>query len=100
MEKQLPIECGDGWRSLIEACDRELRELDPHYEPVQIKEKFGGLRYYFHPSESKTSIWREMLLVTTKYEALSMEICEACGQPGSTMKGRGWIVTRCEEHAK
>jgi hypothetical protein len=41
---------GAGWQPLIDELDRQLRELDPDYMVLQIKEKFGGLRYYVTPS--------------------------------------------------
>ena len=40
------------WEDLvIKLDDDELSALDPDYTLSQVKEKFGGLRYYFMASE-------------------------------------------------
>ena len=45
------IDVDEGWYQLIVDCDKELTAIDPNYQILQIKQKFGGLRYYFHPSQ-------------------------------------------------
>ena len=35
------------WRQLILKLHEQLVQLDPEYEIVQVKEKFGSLRYYY-----------------------------------------------------
>lgn len=47
---QVP-ECPKQWYPIIVECHRKLLELDPHYTVDQVKEKFGGLRYYFSMSD-------------------------------------------------
>lgn len=37
-----------GWYPIIARLDAQLATLDPDYELHQVKEKFGGLRYYTH----------------------------------------------------
>ena len=44
------LDTGKGWQEIIENLDRELAKIDPNYTIDQIKEKFGGLRYYYTPS--------------------------------------------------
>jgi hypothetical protein len=39
--------CGPGWHPLLLQLDAQLSELEPAYIVYQIKEKFGGLRFYF-----------------------------------------------------
>jgi len=86
---------GEGWTNLIYACHDELVPLDLDYIIVQIKEKFGGLRYYFS-SKSGTDIWNKLNEVTRKYENLSFKTCEFCGEPGESSNGNhGWIKTTC-----
>ncbi len=41
------ISCGSGWYPLIAELDEQLRALLPNYVIHQVKEKFGGLRYYW-----------------------------------------------------
>lgn len=96
-KKKLPIECGEGWHDIVWACHRELFRIDPDYQPLQIKEKFGGLRYYFNSSHRDKEI---MNMVVDKYEKMSFTICEECGEPGTTARGITtlWIKTLCAKH--
>ncbi|MGV7636565.1 hypothetical protein PJI23_29570, partial [Mycobacterium kansasii] len=36
------LDVGPGWYRLIVDLDRELAAIDPGYQLIQIKEKFGG----------------------------------------------------------
>lgn len=95
------IEIDEGWYQIVIDCDKELTELDPSYRIVQIKEKFGGLRYYFNPSEGcdKPTFWK-MKEVVYKYEGLAWQTCEATGKPGILMKSiGGWYKTLNPEYA-
>lgn len=92
------IDVDEGWYQIVVDCDRELTAIDPHYQIFQIKEKFGELRYYFHPSQSDTSA--EMSKVISKYEAVAAKTCEATGGPGVLMKSiGGWFKTLNPEYA-
>lgn len=81
------IDVDEGWYQLVVDCDAELSAIDPHYEVHQIKEKFGGLRYYFQ--SSNPSLRDEMDAVVAKYEKLASKTCEASGGPGVLMKSIG-----------
>ena len=95
------IEVGEGWHQLIVDCDKELSAIDPNYGVLQIKEKFGALRYYMTPSNDTTSEQRDAMWgITYKYEELSKTICEATGGPGVLMKSiGGWRKTLNPEYA-
>lgn len=41
------ISCDRGWYPLLVELDEQLRALLPNYVLHQVKEKFGGLRYYW-----------------------------------------------------
>lgn len=45
------ISCDRGWYALIVELDGQLSALLPNYVIHQVKEKFGGLRYYWEPGE-------------------------------------------------
>ena len=92
------IDVDEGWYQIVVDCDKELTAIDPHYQIFQIKEKFGGLRYYFQPSQSDTS--KAMNEVVSKYEAIASRTCEATGGPGVLMKSiGGWRKTLNPEYA-
>ena len=95
------IDVDEGWYQLVIDCDKELSEIDPQYAVMQIKEKFGGLRYYMSPSNDTTPEQRDaMWAITSKYEELSKTVCEATGKPGVLMKSiGGWRKTLNPEYA-
>jgi hypothetical protein len=45
------ISCDRGWYPLLVELDEQLRMLLPNYVLHQVKEKFGGLRYYWESGE-------------------------------------------------
>ena len=72
---------GPGWAGLVkEGFDLCLKN---GWRIYQIKEKFGGLRFY--TDEDLDDIEDE-----------SYTICEECGEPGKPRPG-GWIKTRCDK---
>jgi len=84
---------GAGWQPLVRGLDANLRELDPDYRIGQIKEKFGGLRYYVDAFTGDTD---EADRLVRAGEALSFKICEDCGAPGDTKAWNGfWVKTLC-----
>ena len=78
------ISCDEGWWKIISMCDKELSLLDPGYTIFQIKEKFGGLRYYYSPSNPHNS--EGMDLVVRKYEKICSMTCEVTGGHGYLMR--------------
>ena len=87
----------DGWAiafgyELLRELKNALIEADylDKYRIVQIKEKWGSLRWYdFGAPEKVYDILR-------KYEELSYEICIYCGEP-ATHETCGWINYVCEK---
>lgn len=93
---------GIGWQPLVDSIHMELVQIDPDYKVEQIKEKFGGLRYYFMPScgypsltgpeneytkEGKVchELWVKMKAVVAKYTEIAAKTCEDCGAQGGTV---------------
>ena len=84
--------CGEGWNDLIFKLHYKLLELDPEYRIYQIKEKFGGLRYYIEGNkEAQDATWVA--------EDESFKTCEVCGEPGELRQNRWW-KTLCDKHDK
>ena len=84
---------GAGWEDLIELAYAALElQSDPCLS--QVKEKFGGLRFYC--SMGDTEAFNQLI---RDIENLSYRMCEVCGQPGThTPNLRGWIKTLCPTH--
>lgn len=61
------------------------------YRIEQIKEKFGGLRWYTNFGT------KEVYDIVDKYEELSFHTCIICGKEATHMS-TGWICPYCEEH--
>ena len=89
------IEVDEGWYQIIVDCDNVLTQIDPDYQIAQIKQKFGGLRYYFEPSDSNDDgLYIKMNSIVLSYEAIAAVTCEATGKPGVLMKSlSGWYKT-------
>ena len=87
-------ECHDGWCDLIYELHNKIVEIDPNYKILQIKEKFGRLRFYF--SSQLSDQWDTLHNLVDEYEAKSGHICEECGAEGFQAMFGGWVVTSCE----
>lgn len=79
------------WTSLAERKEREVPEPVEQVVAIQVKEKFGGLRFYFNGGDEYIDG------IVSMAESMSYRTCEVCGNPGSPTDG-GWIRTLCEEH--
>jgi hypothetical protein len=91
----------DGWFDLLWwLCERlepvvaaAEKETGRPFEVLQVKEKFGGLRFYASYTNDAISTPIEVAAVESFY------ICEVCGRPGKCQGGR-WTQTLCGEHAR
>lgn len=87
-----------GWRKAfgLQMCKeikQELLKTKGHmrdYRIDQIKEKYGGLRWYDH--NTTEGVQR----IIRKYEALSYVTCVDCGKP-ATKISKGWICPYCDD---
>lgn len=86
------FEIGKGWYKIIKDLIEELISIGWNKRLIQCKEKFGGLRFYIDGGT------RDINDVIRKYEKLSMETCEVCGEVGENMIINNWLVTRCLQH--
>lgn len=89
-----------GWVPLIDDLCKELIAAGVEFEAVQIKEKFGGLRFYTDWAEHMSDeLAGKAYDIIGKYEDKSYCVCEVCGLPGSLRSG-GWVRTLCNLHAE
>ena len=94
---EFAISVPDGWKDLVNRADAGLATIVPDYTILQIKEKFGGLRYYV--SGITADMQSKVREVLDEYERMSFYICEVCGEQGN-MTSTGWIRTLCDLHLK
>jgi hypothetical protein len=85
------FEVGLGWFPLIKDLITDLIELGWNKEVCQVKEKFGGLRFYINAATS------EAHKRISQAEIESMNICEVTGKPGKLRTDIGWYRTLCDE---
>jgi len=113
------FECGDGWFTVIDRLSAniqsyidwkqksrdsilkwneehpdDLRAVPEVVEQVvvtQVKEKFGGLRFYYEGGDEHISGMVRMA------ESWAAYTCEECGSPGKFRHG-GWLRTLCDDH--
>lgn len=81
------FQCGPGWYNLIKNLIKDLIELGWNKEVCQVKEKFGGLRFYINEADS--SVHSRIV----DAEAESYNICEETGMYGELRKDLGWWKT-------
>ena len=119
---QIPGYVGAGWHPIVmrlmASIDKMLSdELAAGFRVVQIKEKFGGLRFYWQVSkvtgeededdwlpeaeedEHRAELAHRISLLTQEAEDKCEKRCETCGEPGELRPG-GWLRTLCDRHAK
>lgn len=94
--------CGEGWWPILEALCSQIQhhidwknktlEVVPQVTVDQIKEKFGGLRFYYSGGDDVISGMVSMAEIWAGHS------CEECGAPGKS-RSDGWIKTLCDHHA-
>jgi hypothetical protein len=92
---------GAGWWPIVESLCADIQhhlnwknresQVVPPVVVEQIKEKFGGLRFYYQGGDDTIS---GMVRMAESWAGLT---CEECGVPGQRRSG-GWIRTLCDHH--
>lgn len=80
---------GSGWSLLVEICFRAC--LHEGAIIGQIKEKWGGLRFYTYRVSQETQDLIDWA------EDQSLKTCEMCGKPGKGYEIGGWWKTLCTD---
>jgi hypothetical protein len=90
-----------GWWLIIERLCANIQhhlnwknkesEVVPQVVVRQIKEKFGGLRFYYDGGDD------EITGMVRMAESWADHTCETCGNKGERRSG-GWIRTLCDKH--
>jgi len=91
----------EGWWPILESlCGQIQHHLDwknrqsevvVQVKVAQIKEKFGGLRFYYDGGDDAIDGMVRMA------ESWAAHSCETCGALGERRDG-GWIKTLCDRH--
>lgn len=89
--KQVKEQVGKGWGDIIERLVSDLKTLGWDGQVTQVKEKFGGLRFYIEGGSA--AIFERI----QQAEKEANKTCERCGKPGTLDKTHYWVVTNCPE---
>ena len=112
-----------GWYGLVDKLCSDIEALlgqEPErFEVKQIKEKYGGLRFYFSfegvedhfidlhtPEGIETFVQRpdgpavmsQLRKLVSAAAEHSTSTCQRCGAPGTLANRLGWVSTLCERH--
>ena len=102
------FDVGDGWYKILDSLCGQIQHYTdwnnenhakgytqykqvPQVVAVQVKEKFGGLRFYYNGGDDHIHGMVRMA------ESWAANTCEECGAPGKMRHG-GWIRTLCDKH--
>lgn len=96
------FECDDGWFNIIYNLSKEIYtfcksknvSIEEYPTVLQVKEKFGGLRFYVGPIHK--SIFKQVSEFIECAEKQSIETCELCGATAQTKFFNSWGKTLCE----
>ena len=80
-----------GWEPLVEKLIDMVVAVKPDIKIVQIKEKFGALRFYVDSANEDVHYLIECA------EQASERTCEVCGKEGKIV-GKRWLQCLCPEH--
>lgn len=88
------LECEDGWYDLIDELCKDIQTYvvsENKKQPIitQLKEKFGGLRFYCSNKDDY------ILKRIKEAEEKSLTICEICGSPEGVLDRKGWWKVKC-----
>lgn len=92
------IETEQGWFQLLDTLcsniqwylDKNAKPGTPQVEATQVKEKFGGLRFYYIGGDDYTDGMINLA------ESMSYHICQECGNAGKE-RNTSWVVTMCDK---
>ena len=102
------LEVGDGWFELLWKLSEDLEKLDPSLVALQVKQKFGTLRFYLEQSDlemrheagqmfsfaPQANDERVRARIRQAEEA-SASICEQCGALGK-LRNDGYVHVSCD----
>lgn len=97
------VECGGGWTSNILSTLFRIEAADINKIVLvnQIKEKFGGIRFYwsFRDDIVDDNLYKTITDIVKDLEHECLHTCEVCGERDgvTTASNNNWIITLCPE---
>lgn len=97
------IECSEGWSILIKNCASTIehyikrkipKDEQENYYATQVKQKFGGLRFYFSQPDPFIDGVIELAEIHSFY------VCEKCGNSATKRNIKNYLITLCDSHCQ
>lgn len=89
------FQCPEGWCDIVWRLSEQLEPLGVQCD--QVKEKFGGLRFYTRGTEDPNDKCIDDLIRAAEHEAA--RTCDICGKPGQIGKWtEHYVRAMCPEH--
>lgn len=94
------IYCESGWDQIIFDLCQKIVDLAKEKNVkcptiAQLKEKFGGLRFYL--DYCSNNIFDDVCNFIAAAEKQSTKTCEFCGKEGLIKSQRGWLKAVCDQ---
>lgn len=94
----LGISFGVGWSGVIDLLFLRLNFIleeapEAKFEVIQIKEKFGELRFYYEISNTNESVKIAISEAVALATSASRNCCDKCSARGKMVSERGWLVS-------
>ena len=89
------IDCGPGWHQILVDLDRYLAATLPSFQVLQVKQKFGTLRFYWFCEQASEEQRAAANSLVAAAELRSASTCENCAAPGQLCVKDGWLKTLC-----
>lgn len=88
-----------GWKHLVRCLlsNLNLAIEDNQIQVLQIKEKFGGLRFYYQLNSVTPGQVARVHAMVSATESASHKTCMICGSEGVGVSIGGWRDTLCED---
>jgi hypothetical protein len=108
---RIPSHLPEGWFALVDGLCSDietlLRNQAGRIVVAQVKEKFGGLRFYYDWDDAddagadlETSLLKERVrALVDEARARTTLICQKCGDPATLKLHGGWTAALCDQHA-
>lgn len=81
---------GPGWIPLLDELVTDLVALGWDKDLQQVKQKFGGLRFYIGDGTE------EIYARISQAERASFYVCEECSGPAQNRTPEGWVTSCCQ----
>jgi len=99
-----------GWYNIVDKLCSELTPIieealeetpetpeEPLFSVLQVKEKFGGLRFYYMMNTNNDDLYKKIQTLVDNAEDASYVTCQITGKMGALSKSGSHYMTLCEE---